>query len=92
MNINYLTLMIVLLSGISILLLVNKSLRKKTVNWLYLFSGGLALYFVETATHEKPFQNTLLLVVVLYLIPVIVDGLLSAGKSIDVDHSMQEHS
>lgn len=84
--------MVVLLSGISILLLFNKSLRKRYVNWLYLLSGGLALYFIETTTHEQSFQNTLLLVVVLYLIPITIDGLLSAEKTIDMDQPKQENS
>jgi hypothetical protein len=79
--------MVVLLSGISILLLFNKSLRNNFVNWLYLVSGGLALYLIETTSRQESFRNTLLLVVLLYLIPIIVDILVSAAKHIDMDHT-----
>jgi hypothetical protein len=75
--------MAIILAGIGILLLRNESLRKKGVNWLYLFSGGLALYCVETATHEQPYQNTLLMVVVLYLIPITIDGIMSSNQAVD---------
>jgi hypothetical protein len=85
MHINHLTLMAVLLTGIGILLLRNESSRKKTVNWLYLFSGGLAIYTVETANHAQPFQNTLLIVLVLCLIPITIDGIVSANKNIDTE-------
>lgn len=91
MNINYLILMAVLLAGFGFLLLRYESLRKKIVNGIYLLCGGLALYVVESATHEQPFQNTLLAVVVLYLIPITIDGLVSAGKAIDFDRPIPEN-
>lgn len=80
MNINYLTLMMGLLSTICIVLIFNGSLRKGYVNWIYLFSGGLSLYLIETTTHEQSFQNTLLMVVALYLIPMTIDGFISNHK------------
>jgi hypothetical protein len=81
--------MLALLGGISILLLRNESLRKKSINWLYLLSGGLALYLIETTTHEDSFRTTLLLVVGLYLIPIIVDGIVHSVKNLDNDHSIK---
>jgi len=80
MNIIHLILIGILLTGVGILLSY-KSLRNKSVNWLYLLSGSLALYFVETATHDQPFQNIMLLVVVLCLIPITIDGLLSSSPN-----------
>jgi len=79
--------MVVLLLGISILLLLNKSLRINYINWLYLLSGAAALYLIETTTHHESIRNTLLLVVVLCLIPITIDGLHSARKHHDKDHS-----
>lgn len=90
MTINYLTLMMIVLGGISILILRNEGLRKKSVNWLYLLSGGLSLYFIETTTHEQPFQNTLLIVIVLCLIPITIDGMFIDHKNIDA--SKKSHS
>lgn len=85
MHISYLTVMAILLTGISVLLLRNAASRKNTVNWLYLLSGGLAVYTVETANHAQPFQNTLLLVVLLCLIPITIDGILSAKNAVDTE-------
>ena len=91
MNINYLSLMVVLLVGISILLLLNKSLRINYVNWLYLLSGGASLYLIETTTHHESFRNTLLMVVVLCLIPITIDGLHSFKKNHDNDHTKHKN-
>jgi len=91
MHINYLTVMAVLLAGISILLLLNKSLRINYVNWLYLFSGAAALYLIETTTRNESIRNTLLLVVVLCLIPIMVDGFHSSKRDQDSDHSKHKN-
>jgi len=80
MNLIHLILIAVLLFGTGFLLHY-ESLRNKSVNWLYLFSGGLALYLVETANHDQPFQNTMLLVVGLCLIPITIDGLVSSSSN-----------
>ncbi|WP_347986150.1 hypothetical protein [Methylomonas sp. AM2-LC] len=88
MNTSFLTLMLVLFCGVSILLIRNVAVRKKSINWLYLLSGGLALYLVETTTYQESLLNTLLLVLALYLIPMIIDGIVHSVKKLDDDHSI----
>jgi uncharacterized membrane protein YqgA involved in biofilm formation len=68
-------------------MLRNQSLRRSYVNWLYLFSGGVALYLIETTTHQERFQNTLLAVVGLCLVTITIDAFFSAHHSLEVDQS-----
>ena len=92
MHLSYLTLMIVLMIGISILMLRNQSLRKSYVNWLYLLSGGVALYLIETTTHQERFQNTLLSVVALCLVTITIDAFFSTKQALAVEASVKENA
>ncbi len=69
-------LLIILLAGGSIFLIQDDLTRKKSVNWLYVLTGGLAFYCIESTTFGQPFQHTFLLVVALYIIPISIDGIL----------------
>ena len=86
MNISYITFMIVLLvllcAGLGLLFIQNELLRKKSVSWLYLLTGILTIYCIETANYAQPFQHTLLLVATLCLVPITIDSIL------DRDHKL----
>ncbi len=68
--------LIILLAGMSIFLLQNELVRKKSVNWLYLLTGILAFYCIEKSHYGQPFIHTFLLVIALYIIPISIDGII----------------
>ena len=77
---NYFTfmaaLLVVLMAGGSIFLMPDTIARKKSVNWLYVLTGGLAFYCIESTTYGQPLQHTFLLVVALYIVPISIDSFL----------------
>ncbi len=87
MNISYITFMIVLLvlmrAGLGVLFLQSELLRKKSVSWLYLLTGILAIYCIEKANYAQPFQHTLLLVAVLCLVPITIDSILDRSHKFE---------
>jgi len=87
MQISYFTFMIVLLvllfAGLGVLFLQNELLRKKSVSWLYLLTGVLAIYCIEKTSYAQPFQHTLLLVAALCLIPITIDSILERGHKFE---------
>lgn len=87
MNISYITFMIVLLvllcAGLGVLFLKSELLRKKSVSWLYLLTGILAIYCIEKANYAQPFQHTLLLVAVLCLVPITIDSILDRSHKFE---------
>ena len=86
MHISYLTFMIVLLvllcTGLAVLFLHNELLRKKSMNWLYLLTGALAIYCIEQAKYTQPFQHTIILVAALFLIPITIDSIVDRGHKL----------
>ncbi|QWF71976.1 hypothetical protein KEF85_05845 [Methylomonas paludis] len=48
--------------------------------WLYLFSGGMALYMVETADVTQPWHVTALISLLLCALPASIDNLLNAEQ------------
>ena len=74
---NYFTfmaaLLVVLMAGGSIFLMQDTTARKKSVNWLYVLTGGLAFYCIESTAYGQPLQHTFLLVVALYIVPISID-------------------
>ena len=58
------------------LLLKNTQRRESIMTWLYLLSGGLSLYSIESADINQPICLTALLALLLCLIPTIIDSLL----------------
>ncbi|MGD0958845.1 MAG: hypothetical protein ABSB19_03470 [Methylomonas sp.] len=80
MDVTFLILVAVLFACIIIMMLCNEALRQPCVNALYILSGSIALYCLETADRSNPIYMTLLLVVLLCLTPMLVDGLLITAK------------
>ena len=87
MHISYLTFMIVLLlvlcAGLGVLFLQTELLRKKSMSWLYLLTGGLAIYCIEQAKYAQPFQHTIVLVAALILIPITIDSIVDRGHKFE---------
>ena len=81
MDLAYLITTAVLLTGICLLLQHYQWLKESFVNWLYLLSGGLALYSVETAAKEQAVYITAMIAILLCLIPSFMAGILSHFKS-----------
>lgn len=90
MNMMILSLIAVLLVGVSILLLRNESLKRVSLNWLYVLSIGLAWYSIETATRAEPFHKTMLIALLLCLIPMFIDGLIHAVKNAELNRIRRE--
>ena len=81
MDIGYLILMAVVFAAIGFFMLRYESLKERILVWLYLLSGGLALYSVETADAGQPLHLTALIALLLCLSPTMVDGLLALNKT-----------
>ena len=69
-------LLLILFASITILLLRNDVIKKKSVNWLYLLTGCLAFYCIESASYGQPFKHTFLLVIALFVIPISIGGII----------------
>jgi hypothetical protein len=54
--------------------------------WLYLFSGSLALYTVETADANQPFHITAVIAIALCLIPSTLEAFVVSGKAEYISH------
>lgn len=60
------------------------------MNWLYLLSGGIALYSVETADVNQPLHITALTALCLCLIPTTLDALRATAKSADLTRLLRK--
>ena len=54
-----------------------RNLEGDFMNWLYLLSGGMALYSVESADINQPFHITAMVALAVCLLPVTLDTYLT---------------
>ena len=80
MHTSYITfmaaLLVLLFAGMSVFLLQNQIVRKKSINLLYLLTAALAVYCIESTNYGQPLSHTILLVSLLCLIPIGIDNIL----------------
>ena len=60
------------------------------MNWLYLLSGGIALYSVETADVNQPLHITALTALCLCLIPTTLAALRTTAKTSDLSRFLRK--
>lgn len=81
MDIGYLILMVTFFAVIGFFMLQYEPLREGILILLYLLSGSLALYSVETAETDQPVHLTIFIALLVCLIPTMVDSLLSLNTA-----------
>ena len=91
MDTGYLILIAVFLAGTGYLMRRYEPLRETIVIWLYLLSGGLALYSVETADAGQPLHITTLTALLLCLVPAMIDGLSQMMKAVNTSRILRKH-
>lgn len=81
MDISYFILIAAFFAGTGFLMRKYDQLKESIVLWLYLLSGGLALYSIVTADTGQPLYLTAMIAILLCLIPTFIESLVSLNKT-----------